>query len=313
MPTSLLPKVSGHSQDRVIRDGLTEPPGPSEDPAMIVAIHQPNLLPRLKVLQKLALADKWIVLDTVSFARREYQSRALLVPNHGSHNPFWLTAPVHCPNGRNTLISDTFIAEPDWIARLQLTILCAFRASTPYRPIRDELLDRVSQCSSDVTSLGIGTTLSLLLPSGNVPQITRASDLESDRSHVEPFKSPTDRIVWLCQQVGATTYISDSGGTQYLDEAPFLKADISVLWAIWRRSSSIVARDLSETYRNGSALNILARSVEEYNETVRACLVSRDRHAAERNFEHSCPGIPMDRIQFVSEQPIGSQSEGKST
>lgn len=52
---------------------------------MIVAIHQPNLFPRLKILQKLALADIWIVLDNVQYCQREYQNRTLIVPKEKRH------------------------------------------------------------------------------------------------------------------------------------------------------------------------------------------------------------------------------------
>ncbi|MFW6692959.1 WbqC family protein [Streptomyces sp. MAR4 CNX-425] len=45
-------------------------------PGAVCAIHQPNLFPRLSTLAKLYAADRWIVLDDVQFARRDYQHRA---------------------------------------------------------------------------------------------------------------------------------------------------------------------------------------------------------------------------------------------
>ncbi|MBU6427323.1 WbqC family protein [Patescibacteria group bacterium] len=48
-----------------------------------VVVHQPNFLPRLKVLQKLAAADVWCVLDSVQYNPREWQNRARIVAVHG--------------------------------------------------------------------------------------------------------------------------------------------------------------------------------------------------------------------------------------
>src|SRR5688500_306398 len=79
---------------------------------MRVATHQPNLFPRLKVLQKLASADVWIVLDNVQYCPREWQNRARIVVAHGSSSSFWLTTPVSRSKGRDTLIQDVAVVDP---------------------------------------------------------------------------------------------------------------------------------------------------------------------------------------------------------
>ncbi|MEU6878475.1 WbqC family protein [Streptomyces sp. NPDC046712] len=57
----------------------------------LVAIHQPNLFPRLSTLAKIFAADCWIVLDDVQFARRDFQHRARLgsMSNPARHQ--WLS------------------------------------------------------------------------------------------------------------------------------------------------------------------------------------------------------------------------------
>ena len=81
-------------------------------------IHQPNFLPRLKVLQKIAAADIWVVLDSVQYCEREWQNRARLVALHGSNNSYWLSVPVHRPNGQETLIKDVTLVDPNKSVRL---------------------------------------------------------------------------------------------------------------------------------------------------------------------------------------------------
>ena len=59
---------------------------------MLVAIHQPNFLPRPKVLDKILSADLTIWLDNVQYVRREWQNRALVRDSSGGHH--WLSVPV---------------------------------------------------------------------------------------------------------------------------------------------------------------------------------------------------------------------------
>ena len=60
---------------------------------MLVAIHQPNFLPWLGFFDKLAKADRFIILDTVSLQLTggNYTNRVqMLISGH----PSWVTVPV---------------------------------------------------------------------------------------------------------------------------------------------------------------------------------------------------------------------------
>ena len=59
---------------------------------MIVAIHQPNLLPRPKVIDKLLAADLVIHLDDVQYVPREWQNRTRIRRRDGHLH--WLSVPV---------------------------------------------------------------------------------------------------------------------------------------------------------------------------------------------------------------------------
>ncbi|MEU3197993.1 WbqC family protein [Streptomyces sp. NPDC006996] len=83
--------------------------GPSDG---VCAIHQPNLFPRLSTLAKLFAADRWIVLDDVQFARRDYQHRARLAALDDPGRQQWLTLPTHLPQGRATRISQARLVDP---------------------------------------------------------------------------------------------------------------------------------------------------------------------------------------------------------
>ena len=59
----------------------------------MVAIHQPNYLPWLGFLNKIAQADKFVVFNTAKFSRGEYFNRnRIRVPNQDNY--LWLSIPV---------------------------------------------------------------------------------------------------------------------------------------------------------------------------------------------------------------------------
>jgi len=66
---------------------------------LLCAIHQPNFFPRLSTLPKLFIADIWVVLDDVQFARRDYQHRCRIANSDGIER--WLTIPIHLRCGRH--------------------------------------------------------------------------------------------------------------------------------------------------------------------------------------------------------------------
>ncbi|WP_262505732.1 WbqC family protein [Streptomyces sp. TRM68367] len=68
-------------------------------PGGVCAIHQPNLFPRLSTLAKLYAADRWIVLDDVQFARRDYQHRARIAAWTAPPGSRGSRSPRTCPAG----------------------------------------------------------------------------------------------------------------------------------------------------------------------------------------------------------------------
>lgn len=238
---------------------------------MIVAIHQPNLFPRLKVLQKLALADVWIVLDDVQFEKRDYQNRTLLVPNHGQRKPSWFTLSVKLPFGQSTPINIVELEDRNPVQRIEQALVFSYRASVEFKLIRGYLIERMRMSEANLVELGISSTTELLHLAGFEPKIIRSSSLNLK----DVTKS--SRLVELCKQVDATVYIADSGGSNYLEEGLFNEAGVDVLWHVWRTPVGTAAQKINGQVRNGSGLNLLALSREEFVESVANCSVSRQR------------------------------------
>lgn len=242
---------------------------------MIAVIHQPNLFPRLKVLQKIALADIWIVLDDVQFAQREYQNRMMVVPNHGCSGPFWCTLPVGLPNGQATRIDCVELKDTDPIQRITKTILSSFQADITFQQDRERLFGSLNLAPASLVELGIISTLELLRIAGFDPLTIRSSNFKVNTS------SKTLRLVELCKCLNASSYVSDSGGANYLEGELFDELGIDVLWHVWQAPTGTRSSELGDQIRNSSGLNLLARSHQEFVEAVASCCVSRQRKWSE--------------------------------
>jgi hypothetical protein len=226
-----------------------------------IAIHQPNFFPRLKVLQKIASADIWCVLDSVQYCAREWQNRTRIVATHGDNQAFWFSVPVRRPHGRNTLISDVSIVNPSLTAPLaERTLFHAFKQSPYWSTIKDLLSNlRPLLAADSLARLCVDTTCLLLRIAGRQPTLIFASSL--------PVKGKASTLMAaICRYLNATTYLADSGGRNYLQPAHF--REMEVLWQNWCEPPEKLPGISS--WRNISSVNYLARlGPEQFTRQIR--------------------------------------------
>jgi WbqC-like protein family len=192
---------------------------------LLCAIHQPNFLPRLSTLAKLYTADIWIILDDVQFTRRDYQHRCYLAPVADAQLPGrWLTIPVHLPGGRGTLIRDVRLAEPALTAKRTSGILRHYYRRAPHR---SDILDLIPGIEETITGTGRladvseDATITLLRLLDWPGAIYRSSGIPAREGRSE-------RLADITRAVGAATYLCGTGGSRYLDLAPFTALGLAV-------------------------------------------------------------------------------------
>lgn len=240
---------------------------------MIVAIHQPNLFPRLKILQKLALADIWVVLDNVQYCQREYQNRALIVPPKGKE--FWCTIPVHLPSGQSTKIKDVEFASINTVDKITQMLKCNFENNEHNISIKNKILTELKQHERDFVKFVVASTTIMLEIADAYPEVVYASQLGEVRS------DRNERLIDLCKAVGGDTYIADSGGSHYIDTNKFKDNKVSLLWQVWEMPQNESAESIKNTIRNCSSLNMLMRSKQDFIDTVLQSKISKKHIYAE--------------------------------
>ena len=188
---------------------------------MKVAIHQPQYLPWLGYFDKIDQADCFVLLDDVQFKKNEWQNRNKIKTAAGWQ---WLTVPVlHRFPQR---ICEVRINRTDPWSRKHLQALTSNYSSAPFfdlhRPFFEEIYGREWTLLVDLNVAAI-TYLAEAL--GIRTKLVMASSLP-----VPAELEATDRLIAICQAVGANTYLSGVGGREYLDLAPFEEAGIGVLF-----------------------------------------------------------------------------------
>ncbi|HEY7879137.1 MAG TPA: WbqC family protein [Gemmatimonadaceae bacterium] len=188
---------------------------------MIAAAHQPHFLPWLGYLNKVARSDVFIWLDTVQFRKNYFQNRTRIAGVDGVER--WLTLPVHAH--LDTAINAVEVAEPRWKDRVGKTIQQMYGKAAHFaecwEPLHAELAG-ASNRLADVNYRLFRVVLDLLgIATARVVVASELSVVETE---------PTDRLVKLCEAVGASSYIAGKGGRQYMREEAFASAGIDVIW-----------------------------------------------------------------------------------
>ena len=187
---------------------------------MKVAISQPRYYPWIGYLEKIAMADMFIILDLVQFSRRAYENRVQV--RHGDGRQ-WLTVPVRAH--QSTIIHEVQIdSAQDWITSHK-GILRQQYAKAPYFR---EYWDDVTLSMRNFTRL-LDLNMMCLIALCSAFDLKMNFRLQS-AIQPQPRSKGSDLMLSLCKAVGATAYVSGIHGKDYLNTADFRAAGIEIIW-----------------------------------------------------------------------------------
>jgi hypothetical protein len=193
---------------------------------MIVGAHQPHYLPWLGYLDKLAKCDVFVVMDDLQYEAQNFQNRQRLKLADG---PRWLTIPL-----RHGSITDRVLdkridntgrgGRHHWQHRIWRTLEVHYGRAPHFARYAPELEDVHVRRWDWLVDLDLHILDLARKWLGITVPIVRASSLG-----LTGVK--TDRILSLCDAVGAVSYLSGSGGSQgYLDTERLARAGIQTMW-----------------------------------------------------------------------------------
>jgi hypothetical protein len=198
---------------------LALPPLARRPGSKVAAIVQSNYIPWKGYFDLINLVDEFILLDDVQYTRRDWRNRNRIKTPTG---PQWLTIPVDSKGRYFQTIRDTVVSDPDWAPRhwrsLQHNLAAAPHFKT-YQPVLEELYGTLGERYLSLINYRFLTAICALL--GIRTRITWSSDYA-----IQGRK--TERLIDLCQRVGATAYLSGPAARAYIDENLFRQEGIEL-------------------------------------------------------------------------------------
>jgi len=184
-----------------------------------VAIVQSNYIPWKGYFDLINLVDEFILFDDMQYTRRDWRNRNLIKTRAGLK---WLTIPVAVKGNFFQKIKDTRVSDPGWGRTHWESIVHNYSKANHFAAFREvfESLYLGSQ-ESFLSQINYAFLTAICKILGIETQITWSDDYES-------VEGKTERLVNICKQAGATTYISGPAARDYIDESLFNNADISL-------------------------------------------------------------------------------------
>lgn len=186
---------------------------------MRVTIHQPEFAPWLGLFDKVRGTDLFVLLDDVEFEKNYFQNRNRV---RTANDWSWITVPVH--HGTTTPIDEVTIAKEDnprWAEKILKTVYYNYHNADPFEPVHDALESFLDGCGERLVTLNVPLLEWMLGEYGLSPKVVRSSGLDVG-------STGSDRILEICREVGADTYVSGVSGRDYLELDAFEDAGIDV-------------------------------------------------------------------------------------
>jgi hypothetical protein len=187
----------------------------------LVSIHQPAYLPWLGYFDKIACSDLFVYLDTVQFQKNSFQNRNKIRVKDGWT---WLTVPVLTkgqlfsrPLSEITINNNTV-----WRKKHLQALRMNYRRAPFYdreMPYLEKCLDQEWEVLSDLCFTMLEHFLHRLDITTNIIKASALPPMDSAKSTL---------ILNLCQEVGASDYLSGALGSNYLDIGSFAEAGIAI-------------------------------------------------------------------------------------
>lgn len=199
---------------------------------MKVVCQQPHYLPWLGYFELFAQADAFVFLDNVQWIRQGRQHRTKIYSPDAE--PRWLTVPVKGHGHREKTIKDMQVdADAPWAREHWRLIEETYGRAPRFRDQVEPLLRPFFEKMQKEKFLIDISQESLWL-------FWEGLDLKSEihwASELPPQpEGANERLIGLCQALGAEEYYSSLGSTRYIDLSVFREQGLRVRWQHFRSS-----------------------------------------------------------------------------
>ena len=186
---------------------------------MIVAVHQPQYLPWLGYFDKIRRADIFCYLDSVQYKKNDWQNRNRIKTSQGWQ---WLTVPV-CFQFPEKIYEVKINPTVKWRKKHLQALVTNYRRT----PFFEKYIDVYEQIYSEVWESVSELNMHFIERLKDALDLSQKPAIRS--SQLELREDPTDRLIDICEEVKADTYLSGQDGIKYMDLERFKDNGIEVI------------------------------------------------------------------------------------
>lgn len=220
----------------------------------VLVIHQPNFFPNIKLLQKICLADEWLIMDDVQYERREVQNRIKIRKLHHIDTVRWLSTSIEKPS-YHAMINDVKFKDYHDLRKVIVSLVYDYYHHSIYyefieayleRCFNEEYINLSTFCVHSIEILYEMLEIKLNIDYASSYHITSNS---------------TQRLIDLCKVKNYKIYLSGLGGKNYIKQELFIKNGIRLLWHPWIPPKENLGNELD--WNEISFLDYIARFGKE--------------------------------------------------
>lgn len=244
-----------------------------------IAIIQPYFFPYLGYFQLINAVDTFVLYGDFDYIKRGWVNRNRLLPVDGK--PFYITAPVR--KSSSTKIEATRIAEDRWREKTLKSIHYAYK-QTPFFddvfPVLEDSIRYDTESLSALNKYSIGRIAEYLDIATEIVTDFNSAELEDrldegsealERAfpdiHLDTPSVMLVRIIALCKEFDASTFINPIGGVELYPREEFRRNGIEVRFLQMKNvrypQSSRAYRESGEFHPNLSIIDVLMNCGKE--------------------------------------------------
>lgn len=186
-----------------------------------VGIHQPNFMPWIGYFYKVLNSDIFVLLDDVQYIRRGFTNRAKIKTPNGEK---WLTVPVKKRGRYFQLVNEVELEDDNSWKKKVLNTLQSCYGKAPYFKTYFFILESIIQKEYQLL---VEINIELLKWMFEVLEIE--TELVKSSELVGKTGISTERLVSICQSLGAERYLSGFGGQKYQEKEIFNNNNIELM------------------------------------------------------------------------------------
>ena len=185
-----------------------------------VAILQSSYIPWKGYFDIINMVDEFILFDDAQYTKNDWRNRNRIITNHGVK---WITIPVR-HNSLLQTIKETKVIDKRWSKKHWSTISQNYSKAKYFKEYKDIFEELYLNCKEEYLSSINYTFIVAINKILNINTIIRWS------SEFELVEGKTEKLISICKQCNADTYISGPSAKNYFDEKLAKKEGISVKW-----------------------------------------------------------------------------------